>query len=114
MEGLAANEQEESGSASNQPGEEYDSDATTLEHGSPEKTPPLLEPANEESASRLSTASSTSVETVYKIDPDYPGVPQTQPCYKNGIHYTPLGLKRTYQKKDKGGKKRKLNFDYLD
>ena len=53
----------------------------------------------------VSAASSTSVETVYEVDSDYSGVAQTQPCYKNGIHYTPLGLKKTYQKK------RKLNFD---
>ena len=116
MDGLPANEQDKCGSASgnqkDNPGEEYDSDATTLEHGSPNRTPPLFtEPASEEPASTLSTASSTSVETVYEFDPDHPGVPQTQPCFKNGIHYTPLGLKRTYQKKDKGGKRRKLNFD---
>ena len=93
--------------------QEYDSDATTcsLGHVSPRRTP-RGEPANEESPSGAST---TSVETVYEPDPDYPGViPQSQPCIKNGVHYTPLGLKRTYQRKDKGCKRRKLDFPYLD
>ena len=88
--------------------EEYDSDATTcsLGHVSPKRTPPKS--ANEDP---LSGASSTSVETVYEPDPDYPGVIlPSQQCYNNNIHYTPLGLRRTYQKKNKGGKRRNLDF----
>lgn len=42
-----------------------------------------------------SGGSTTSLETDYEPDPDCPEgvIPQTQPCYKNGIHYTPLGEK---------------------
>ena len=41
------------------------------------------------------------METDYELDPDVlEGViPQSQPCWKNGVHYTPLGLKRVYHKK---------------
>lgn len=57
-----------------------------------------------------SDASSTSVETVYEVDPDYTGpIAQSQPCQKRGISYTPTGWKKTYQKR------RKLNMDdYAD
>ena len=54
-----------------------------------------------------SGGSNTSLETGYEPDPDCPEgvIPQTQPCWKRGIHYTPLGLRRVYRKK------RKLGFD---
>lgn len=84
MEGLPVNKREksDSGNQNDNPGEEYDSDTTTLEHASPDGTPLLFtESASEEPACKLSTTSSTSVETVYGIDPDSPGDPQTQPCF---------------------------------
>ena len=49
---------------------------------------------------------STSLESVYEVDPDYSGPPpQSQPCQKHGVTYVPAGMRRTYVKK------RKLNFD---
>ena len=68
---------------------------------------PLLTAADDDTAS-VESGSSTSLETVYEEDPDVPEgvIPQSQPCYKRGIHYTPLGLRRVYIKK------RKLENDY--
>ena len=45
--------------------------------------------------------SSSSYETDYEEDPDVPKgvIPQSQPCYRRGIHYTPLGLRRVYRGK---------------
>lgn len=38
---------------------------------------------------------------MYELDPDVPEgvIPQSQPCFRRAIHYTPLGLKRTFTKK---------------
>ena len=43
-----------------------------------------------------SGGSNTSLETGYEPDPDCPEgvIPQTQPCWRSGIHYTQLGLRR--------------------
>ena len=53
----------------------------------------------------FSSGSSTELESFYEYDPDDPVTPQTLPCYKNGIHYTPRGLVRKFRKK------RKLNYE---
>ena len=77
---------------SEQDREDYDSDATVGLDMTPKK----------QSDYAVSDGSSTSVETVYDLDPDYTGpVPQSQPCQKRGICYTPEGWKKTYQKKRK-------------
>lgn len=54
-----------------------------------------------------SGGSTTTLETDYEIDPDCPEgvIAQSQPCWKHGVRYTPLGLRRVYHKK------RKLEFD---
>ena len=51
----------------------------------------------------VESGSSTSLEMDYEEDPDVPEgvIPQSQPCYRRGIHYTPLGLKRVYRAKPK-------------
>ena len=75
-------------------GDGYDSDATVLY-----KTP---EP---EDRGTPGSSGSTSVESTYIMDPDYSGPgPQSQPCMRRGICYTPLGMKKIYVKK------RKLDF----
>ena len=60
-------------------------------------------PSDLDSASAESGGSSTSLETAYETDPDVDEgvIPQSQPCYKRGIRYTPVGLKRVYRKKSK-------------
>ena len=60
--------------------------------------------ANE--GSSTSGGSTSSLESIYVDDPDAPEgvIAQSQPCYKRGIHYTPLGLKKVYRKKRKGRK----------
>ena len=63
---------------------------------------PLLSPANDDEANtKIESGSSTSLETDYEEDPDVPEgvIAQSQPCYRRGIHYTPLGLRRVYRKK---------------
>lgn len=109
VDGLLINEKMENGRGRD---EDYDSDATTLGHASPDsdKTPPLFitEPLMEPHASTISTSSSTSVETMYEIDPNYPSVPQTQLCYKK--RHT-LHISRV---KEKLTKKGKLNFDCVN
>ena len=76
-----------------------DSDATTLDlQISPQ--PSVMVNVGDESDG------STSLESVYEMDPDYSGPPpQSQPCQKHGVTYVPVGMRRTYVKK------RKLNFD---
>ena len=58
---------------------------------------PLLTPAHDDTAN-VESGSSTSLETDYEEDPDVPEgvIPQSQPCYRRSIHYTPLGLRRVY------------------
>ena len=53
---------------------------------------------------------STSLETGQEVDPNVPEgvIAESQPRYRCGIHYTPLGLRMVYQKK------RKLNYDGID
>jgi hypothetical protein len=78
-----------------------DSDATTLDlQMSPPRAPSgKVTPGD-------NSDSSTSLESVYEMDPDYSGpFPQSQPCQKHGVTYVPAGMRRKYVKK------RKLNFD---
>ena len=76
-----------------------DSDATTLDLQ-------ISPPPSVEITPGDSSDGSTSMESVYEMDPDYSGpIPQSQPCQKHGVTYVPAGMRRTYVKK------RKLNFD---
>lgn len=61
---------------------------------------PLLTPAHDDTAN-VESGSSTSLEMDYEDDPDIPEgvISQSQPWYRRGIHYTPLGLRRVYRKK---------------
>ena len=78
---------------------EYDSDATTLDL---EMTPKQTLSVSECNNPGPGSNSSTSMETVYNTDPDYSGpCPQSQLCQRRGISNTPLGWKKTYQKKRK-------------
>jgi hypothetical protein len=66
-------------SAHEHEGDGYDSDATVLY-----KTPECGSPGS---------IGSTSVESTYIMDPDYSGPgPQSQPCMRCGICYTPIGM----------------------
>lgn len=77
-----------------------DFDATVGQHLNITPGRPSKSPDREESDG------STSLESVFEVDPDYDGPPaQSQPCHKRGITYLPEGWRVSYVKK------RKLNFD---
>ena len=77
----------------------YDSDATVLY-----KTPEIKQRGSPRSGS-------TSLESVCIMDPDYSGPgPQSQPCMKHGIMYTPVGMKKVHMKK----RKLEESFDRVD
>ena len=65
--------------------------------------------------SNSSSKSECSYVEKYTFDSDCsPGVVlQTQPCWKNGIHYTPLRMKRVIERipKLKPKKRKKLTFE---
>ena len=63
---------------------------------------PLPSPDHDYTAADES-GSSTSLETDYEVDPDIPEgvIVQSQPRFRRGIHYTPLGLKRVYRERRK-------------
>lgn len=70
-----------------------DSDATTLDlEMSPQQTLDV----------NAGDSDSSSLESIYEMDPDYSGPPpQSQPCQKHGIYYVPVGMRRRCVKKKK-------------
>ena len=54
-----------------------------------DKTP--TRSCNDDATCEFESGSSSSLETDYEIDPDVPEgvIPQSQPCNRCGIHYTP-------------------------
>lgn len=68
-------------------------------------------PSHQAEAADDSEDSTTSLETVYEVDPDVPEgvIAQSQPCFKHGIHYTPQGLK-VYRKRCRANARKGLVF----
>ena len=48
-----------------------------------------------------SGGSTTTIEYEFDSDVEEGVIPQSQPCWKHGIHYTPLGMKRVSRKRQK-------------
>lgn len=53
------------------------------------------------SVSEESGGSTTTIEYDFDSDVEEGVIPQSQPCWKRGLHYTPLGMKRVHIKKQK-------------
>ena len=53
------------------------------------------------SVSGESGGSTTTIEYDFDSDVEEGVIPQSQPCWKRGLHYTPLGMKRVHIKKQK-------------
>ena len=58
------------------------------------RTPTRNSPREETVSPETSGGSTTSVEIDYEPDPDVPEgvIPQSQPCWKNSIHYHPTWI----------------------
>ena len=85
-----------------------DSQETPLLHTHQKETNKIkTSPRPDSKRDKESSGSSTELDTDYTFDPDpehTEEVPQSLPCQKRGIHYTPPGWKRVYRKK------RRLNY----